>query len=292
VDVEEQHLVPLLRKHAETKALATDAAKASKDLRAQLSALGAMPKDNDDFLASVNELKKSFQQHVRDERKELLPAVLKALSDEEADETAEKMEAAVAEAAEAKRAAKQAEAAEARREATEAQEAEDARRAASRAEKAAQRASRDATEKVDEMVQQASSGIQERVGQATDRLVEGSAKVASSARDAMTIYRGSSQDSAEDLRAISASSMTASKALLEVASAWSGWVRKTAALNVSTSRKIMQCKSLTEVAQVQREFVEASMRTWMEGRSAVLQIGQQASKQALNPLKARLEVAA
>jgi hypothetical protein len=239
----------------------------------------------------VNELKKSFQQHVRDERKELLPAVLKALSDEEADETAEKMEGAVAEAAEAKRAAKQAEAAEAEREAAEAEQAEDAHRAAARAEKAAQRASRDAAEKVDEMVQQASSGIQERVGQATDRLVEGSA-MASSAREAVTIYRGSSQNVGEDLRAISASSMTASKALSEVASALSQWARNTAALNVTASRKLMQCKSFSEVAQTQKEFVEASMRTWMEGRSAVLQIRQHASKQALNPLKARLEEAA
>jgi hypothetical protein len=116
--------------------------------------------------------------------------------------------------------------------------------------------------------------------------------MASSAREAVTIYRGSSQNVGEDLRAISASSMTASKALSEVASALSQWARNTAALNVTASRKLMQCKSFSEVAQTQKEFVEASMRTWMEGRSAVLQIRQHASKQALNPLKARLEEAA
>src|ERR671917_58538 len=50
------------------------------------------------------ELRKAFQQHVRDERKEFLPAVLKALDDEEAEAIVEKIEGAKAEVEEAKRA--------------------------------------------------------------------------------------------------------------------------------------------------------------------------------------------
>ena len=50
------------------------------------------------------ELRKAFQQHVRDERKEFLPAVLKALDDEEAGAIVEKIEGAKAEVEEAKRA--------------------------------------------------------------------------------------------------------------------------------------------------------------------------------------------
>jgi len=84
VEIEEQHFLPLLRKHSETKGFAADALKGNKDLRASLAKLSAMPKDNDEFLAELDDLNKSFQQHVRNERKELLPAVLKALSDEEA----------------------------------------------------------------------------------------------------------------------------------------------------------------------------------------------------------------
>ena len=45
-----------------------------------------------------------FQQHVRDDKKELLPAVLKALSDEEAEAVVERIEAGKAEIEEAKRA--------------------------------------------------------------------------------------------------------------------------------------------------------------------------------------------
>ena len=82
VEIEEQHLLPLLRKRPETKDLATAALKGNKDLHAALAKLAALPKDNDAFLAELAELNKGFQQHVRNERKELLPAVLKALSDD------------------------------------------------------------------------------------------------------------------------------------------------------------------------------------------------------------------
>ena len=40
----------------------------------------------------VTELRRAFQQHIRDDRKELLPAVLKVLSDEEANVIAETVE--------------------------------------------------------------------------------------------------------------------------------------------------------------------------------------------------------
>ena len=48
------------------------------------------------------ELRKPYRQHVRDEKNELLPAVLKALSDEEAQAVVEKIETEKAEIEEAK----------------------------------------------------------------------------------------------------------------------------------------------------------------------------------------------
>jgi transcription elongation GreA/GreB family factor len=52
----------------------------------------------------VTELKRAFQQHIRDDRKELLPAVLKVLSDEEANAVAETVEDEMATIDETKRA--------------------------------------------------------------------------------------------------------------------------------------------------------------------------------------------
>jgi len=79
--LEEQHLFPVLRKHKETKELVQEALNDNKQTRKLLAQLERTPKDQEEFISKVVELKRSFQQHVRDEKKELLPAVLEALSD-------------------------------------------------------------------------------------------------------------------------------------------------------------------------------------------------------------------
>ncbi|QRM33521.1 phasin family protein [Microvirga sp. VF16] len=51
-----------------------------------------MPKNSAEFISQVTALRNVFQQHIRDDRKELLPAVLKVLSDEEANAMVERVE--------------------------------------------------------------------------------------------------------------------------------------------------------------------------------------------------------
>jgi hypothetical protein len=84
LEIEQQHLLPLLRNQPETKDLADEALKDGKDLRALLAKLADAPKDDDAFLALLKELDQRFQQHIGSERKEHLPALLKALNDIEA----------------------------------------------------------------------------------------------------------------------------------------------------------------------------------------------------------------
>src|SRR3954452_13846495 len=81
--LEEEHIFPVLRKNKKTKGLVPDALNDNKLTRKLLVQLEEMPKDGDEFTDGLAELRRTFQQHVRDEKKELLPAVLKALSDEE-----------------------------------------------------------------------------------------------------------------------------------------------------------------------------------------------------------------
>src|ERR1043165_6557288 len=102
--LEEQHLFPVLRKHKQTKDLVSEALNDNKETRKALTKLEKTPKESEEFASKVAELRKAFQQHVRDERKEFLPAVLKALDDEEAEAIVEKIEGAKAEVEEAKRA--------------------------------------------------------------------------------------------------------------------------------------------------------------------------------------------
>ena len=100
--LEEEHLFPLLRKNAETKDLVTEGLKDNKELRARLGELDALPKNDEAFLPRLTELQKAFRQHARDEKKELLPAVQRALSVEQVQEVASKIEASLADVEQAK----------------------------------------------------------------------------------------------------------------------------------------------------------------------------------------------
>jgi hypothetical protein len=292
VEIEEQHLLPLLRKHPDTKALAADALKGNKDLRASLARLTALPKDGDAFLAELGELKKGFQQHVRNERKELLPAVLEALSDEGAAGLAASMEGAVAEAEKAKRDEKRDERAQAKREAEEAEQAAETQRAAVRAQKAAERSAREATEKVADTIERGAAAAQDGARQLSRELTERTQQVASEARDAMAAYGESTQRIVEDLRAVQASRVASVEGLSEVGRAGMEWLGQTARGNAEATRQLLQCRSVKQVADLQTEYVTAAMRNWMEAGTKMLETAQLGSKKALRPLDDRLSDAA
>src|SRR3954463_283082 len=101
-NLEEQHLFPILRRNAETKGLVADAIKDNKELRAKLAELEALPKNDEAFPEQLKELQKTFRQHARDDKRELLPAVQQALSEEQVQTVVEKIEAGVAEAEKAR----------------------------------------------------------------------------------------------------------------------------------------------------------------------------------------------
>lgn len=96
--LEEQHLFPVLRRNPETKDLVADAIRDNKELRAKVEELDGMAKNDAAFSDRLSELQKVFRQHARDDRKELLPAVQRALSDEQVQGVTDKMEAGIAEA--------------------------------------------------------------------------------------------------------------------------------------------------------------------------------------------------
>lgn len=100
--LEEQHLFPVLRRNPETKDLIADAIRENKELRATLAQLDGIPKNDPAFAERLSELQKAFRQHARDEKKDLLPAVQRALSEEQVQGVTEKMEAGLAEAEQAR----------------------------------------------------------------------------------------------------------------------------------------------------------------------------------------------
>jgi phasin family protein len=102
-NLQEQYLFPVLNKHG-MQDLVQEAIQDNQETSALLAELDGMPKNNGEFLSKVTELRKVFQQHIRDDKKELLPAVLKVLSDEEAEAVAQKVEDEMASIEETKRA--------------------------------------------------------------------------------------------------------------------------------------------------------------------------------------------
>jgi hypothetical protein len=100
--LEGQHLFPILRRNPETKELVAEAIKDNKELRAKLDELEALPKGDEAFPERLKELQKTFRQHARDEKRELLPAVKRALSEKQMQGVAEKIEAGIAEADQAR----------------------------------------------------------------------------------------------------------------------------------------------------------------------------------------------
>ncbi|MFZ3584663.1 hemerythrin domain-containing protein [Loktanella sp. DJP18] len=288
ITFEEQHFLPLLRKHADTKGLAADSVKANKELGAALVKLSAMPKDNDAFLAELDTLNKSFQQYVRNERKELLPAVLKALSDEEAGASAANIDDAVSEAEKATRDAKRAEVADAKRRAEETEQAAAADRAAVRSEKAAERTARKAVEQTVDTVARGAAAAKDVSRAVTATISEQAQTAVSDTQEAMTVYSEASQKVSDDLQAVRASSAITTGAATEIYSAWMDWFGKTTRTNAEAAQQMMQCRTLQQVATSQQEFVTNALQTWIEGNATVLKIVQHTSKQALGPLDSRL----
>jgi hemerythrin-like domain-containing protein len=101
--LQEEHLFPVLRRHG-MQELVREATNDNEATGALMAELERMPKDSSAFLDQVSELRRIFQQHIRDDRKELLPAVLKVLSDEEAEAVVEKVEDEMATVEESKKA--------------------------------------------------------------------------------------------------------------------------------------------------------------------------------------------
>jgi hypothetical protein len=112
---EEQHLFPALKKHKELKNLVREAVEDNRHTKTLLDEIEHTSPETEEFASKVVELKKVFQQHVRDDKKELLPAVRKVLSDDETASVVEKIETQKAELEETKRAEAQERRAEARR---------------------------------------------------------------------------------------------------------------------------------------------------------------------------------
>ncbi len=132
------------------------------------------------------------------------------------------------------------------------------------------------------------ASVQDGARQVTARIQERTRQVASDTQEAMNKYGQAWQKILDDLKAVKASTAVSGGAVSEIYSAWMDWFGNAARVNAEASQQLMQCKTVQQVAELQKDFVTSSLRTWMERNAKVLEITQRTSKQALDPLDGRL----
>jgi hypothetical protein len=309
--LEEQHLFPVLRKHKDLKDLVREALNDNKTTRKLLTELDHTPKDSEEFAARVTELRRVFQQHVRDEKKELLPAILKALSDEEAEAVVESIEAekaAIEEArrseaeerrAEARRERERAEAEQARVEAAERAEAQERRELARQQREEAERLQQAAEVVVDtawaapRTVQQAARATQEVVQTSVSTTAEVAQRTTDQVTEVLGEARRRAQDLAErtsqNLQTVTRSSTLLAREVQEVSSECLDMMQERMRKNLDGVNALMRCRTLPEFLRAQGTLWRDNMELTLTNSRRLAEISARFADNATRTAAAQVE---
>lgn len=266
--LEHDHLLPVLKKHAETRALVPNITEGLKTTAALLAEIEALPREGDDFIARVAELKTAFQRHLRDEKNELLPAVRKALSEEETRTVAEKIaadreqvEQAAAEAAERERTARREQREAAQRIEAAAEEAEAATRKGvaetRRVARAAQETARARMAAGQETMESGLRAVQNLGQRSVERFSE-----------ALTAQ----QQSTEALTSAARCGTVMVQGWREAAREWSGFAQSQQQGRVQAVRELMTCRTPWDVYALQARLVQDGVQSWFAAAGRVAEI--------------------
>src|SRR5215213_5834808 len=277
----EQHLFPVLRKHKDLKDLVREALNDNKATRKLLTELDHPPKVS----------------HPRGEKKELLPAILKALSDEEAEAVVESIEAGKAEIEEARRAEAEERRAEARRE-RERAEAEQARiEAAQRAEaeerRAAARREREEAERVQRAAetvvntawaaprtaQQAATAAQEAARSGISMAAEAAQRTTDQVAEVLGAARQRTQQLTEratqNLQAATQSSALLARGVQDVSGECLEMVQARLQKNLDGVNALVRCRTVPEFLAAQRSLFQVNLELTLDNSRRVAELSAQ-----------------
>jgi Phasin protein/Hemerythrin HHE cation binding domain len=300
--LEEQHLFPVLRKHKDLKDLVREALNDNKATRKLLTELDHTPKDGEEFATRVAELRRVFQQHVRDDKKELVPAVLKALSDEEAEAVVERIETEKAEIEEAKRAEAEERRAEARRE-REKVEAEQARieavqRAEAEERRAAARQEREDAKRVQQAAEtvvntawaaprtarQAATAAQELAQSGVSTAVEVAQRTTDQVTEVFGAARQRTQDLTEramqNLKAVTQSSAILARGIQEASGECLEMVQERVQKNLDGVNALARCRSLPEFLAAQSSLLRDNLELTLTNSRRIAELSAQVASTA------------
>jgi hypothetical protein len=268
----EEHLFPVLTRHG-MQDLVRDATTDNQQTAALLGELERMPKNSSEFISQVSELRKVFQQHIRDDRKELLPAVLKVLSDEQANAIAETVEDEMTSIDEIKRA--------------------DARRAREQGE-AVQRVTEDVADTLRagvESAQTMAQAMQEAVANSFSAFSE----LARRSTGQTIVSRpegdvsGLTEEAAHNLRAVAQSSTVLTRGLQEVSREVVTRSQQRLQRNLDGLQALARCRSMTDFVEVQSSLLRDNLEQTVENSRRLAELTLQMTDEATKTVTVQTE---
>jgi phasin family protein len=271
--LQEQHLFPVLEQNPETADLVRGARDDQQQTRALLNELGAPPKDSDAFLAKVAELRTVFQQHIRNDKNELLPVVLKVLSAEEVDAVVEKVEEEVAEIRQA---------------ASEPQRTRRGRKSAGAVLEtsgtllAAVEAGSESVRDIEQMAQDA---VQDSIQSASELGGRSLQSLGRQGREAQTLFG----QAPEYLQAVARSNRILAGGAGTITLEWFGLRQERLLKNLEGMTDLLSCRTIPDLVNLQSALVRGNVERMLENSQRLAQLSTQVAQEATRTLTARAE---
>jgi hemerythrin-like domain-containing protein len=273
-NLQEQYLFPVLSKHR-MQDLVQEAIQDNQETSALLAELDGMPKNNGEFLSKVAELKKVFQQHIRDDKKELLPAVLKVLSDEEAEAVAEQVQDEMASVDEAKRV--------------------ETRRAREQVDIVHQVA-----ENLNDTVQTGAEGAQTAVRTMQEAVQTGLSTASELARlttdQAMQFFNPGKRDAqslgdetSRNLQAVAQAGTVLARGVQDVSREWFELSQKRLQMNLDGLSSLARCRSVPDFVAVQTSLIRDNLEQTLDNSRLMAELTQQLADKASRTVTVQAE---
>ncbi|QRM32505.1 phasin family protein [Microvirga sp. VF16] len=274
-NLQEQHLFPVLENHPETAELVRGARDDNRQTRALLDELAAAPKDSDEFQVKVAELRRVFQQHIRNDRNELLPVVLKVLNQDEVEAVVEKVEEEIAEA-------------EAMRTASEPRRTRRGRKQAT--------AVPDDDETLLTVIEEAPETAQD-VGQEVQETVQANLHAASQVVDSATAMskdqnRGARtwlDQASQYVQAVAQSNRILARGAGTITLEWFGLRQERLLKNIEDGIDLLACRSMPDLVRLQSALVRHNVERMIDNGQRLAQLTAQVAQEATRTITGQPE---
>jgi hypothetical protein len=271
--LQEQHLFPVLEQNPETADLVRGARDDQQQTRTLLDELAATPKDSDVFLARVAELRKVFQQHIRNDKNELLPVVLKVLSEEEVEAVVEKVEEEVAETRQAASEPRRT-----RRGRKPAEAVPDTSGTLLAAIEAGPDSVRVVEQTVQEVVESSAQAPSELGGRSLD-------SVGRQGRETRTLFNRTP----EYLQAMARSNRILAGGVGTITLEWFGLRQERLLKNLEGMTDLLSCRTIPDLVSLQSSLVRSNVDRMLENSQRLAQLTAQVAQEATQTLTAQPE---